>query len=209
MNSRIRSTPVARPGFMGLLLFTVMTLAVLPGCHKQPAKTAESPPVVSAPATHTDPVPTTNAAAGNLGWTIASAQHVRLADYQDKVVVLDFYATWCEPCRESVPNLVRLQQRYGPQGLQVVGLNVSDDDDREKVPAFAREFHIQYQLGIPDPELASLYMGGEDAIPQTIVLDRQGRALQRFLGYDESVEQELEATIKNSLATKPASRKQP
>ena len=208
MNSRIRSTPVARTGFMGPLLFTLTALAVLSGCHKQPAK-PESPPVVSAPPTHTVPVPTTNSAAGNLGWTIASAQHVRLADYRDKVVVLDFYATWCVPCRESVPNLVGLQQRYGPQGLQVVGLNVGDDDDREKVPAFAREFHIQYQLGIPDPELASLYMGGEDRIPQTIVLDRQGRALQRFLGYDESVEQELEATIKNSLATKPANGKQP
>jgi thiol-disulfide isomerase/thioredoxin len=207
MNSRIRSTPVDRAGFMGLLLFSMISLAALSGCHRQPAKSEESPPVVSAPPPHTYPVPTTNAAAGNLGWTIASAQHVRLADYRDKVVVLDFYATWCVPCRESVPNLVRLQQRYGPQGLQVVGLNVGDDEDREKVPAFAREFHIQYQLGIPDPELASLYMGGEDAIPQTIVLDRQGRALQRFLGYDESVDQELEETIKSSLSAKPASGK--
>jgi thiol-disulfide isomerase/thioredoxin len=208
MNSRI-CTLADRTGFMSLLLFGALTLAVLSGCHKQPAKSAESPPVVSAPPPHSYPVPTVNAAAGKLGWTIASAQHVRLADYQDKVVVLDFYATWCVPCRESVPNLVRLQQRYGTQGLQVVGLNVGGDEDREKVPAFAREFHIQYQLGIPDPELASLYMGGEDAIPQTIVLDRQGRALQRFLGYDESVDQELEATIKSSLSAKPASVKQP
>ena len=121
-------------------------------------------------------------------------------------MVLDFTRPGAS-CRESVPNLVGLQQLYGPQGLQVVGLNVGDDEDREKVPSFAREFHIQYQLGIPDSELASLYMGSEDAIPQTIVLDRQGRALKRFLGYDESVDQELEETIKTSLSAKPASGK--
>ena len=138
----------------------------------------------------------------DLGWTIASDQHVRLSDYQNKVVVLDFYATWCEPCRDSIPHLVALQQRYGPEGLQVIGLNVGGGADLEEVPAFAREFHIQYQLGNPDQELANLYMGDEGAIPLTVVLDRQGRQVKRFVGYDESVDQELEEIIQKSLAVR-------
>ena len=144
-------------------------------------------------------MPPAKGAHANLGWTIASEQHVRLSDYLDKVVVLDFYATWCDPCRESIPHLVELQQRYGTQGLQVVGLNVGGESDLDKVPAFAREFHIQYQLGDPDLELASRYMRNEGSIPLTIVLDRQGREVNRFRGYDESMDQELEAIIKEAL----------
>jgi cytochrome c biogenesis protein CcmG/thiol:disulfide interchange protein DsbE len=135
-----------------------------------------------------------------MGWIIANAQHVRLSDSKDKVVILDFYATWCEPCRESIPHLVDLQKRYGPKGLQVVGLNVGGPDDYEKIPSFAREFKIQYQLGIPDPELENLYLDASGAIPQTVVIDRNGVVLKRFVGYDDSLAEELESAIQASLA---------
>lgn len=135
-----------------------------------------------------------------MGWTVADAQHVRLLDSKDKVIVLDFYATWCEPCRDSIPHLVDLQKRYGPQGLQIVGLNVGGQDDYEQVPRFAREFQIQYQLGIPDPELGDLYLDDSGAIPQTVVIDRTGAIRKRFVGYDDSVAEELERAIQTSLA---------
>jgi cytochrome c biogenesis protein CcmG, thiol:disulfide interchange protein DsbE len=138
---------------------------------------------------------------GNAGWRLASDQHLRLADYRDKVVVLDFYATWCEPCRDSIPHLVDLQKRYGPQGLQVVGLNVGGKEDYGDVPRFAKEFHIQYQLGIPDAETETLYLGENDAIPQTIVFDRRGRVVRHFIGYDDSVGRDLEQAIQTSLTT--------
>jgi thiol-disulfide isomerase/thioredoxin len=141
-----------------------------------------------------------------MGWTLASDQHIRLADYRDKVMVLDFYATWCEPCRESTPHLVELQKRYGQQGLQIVGLNVGGRDDYEEVPDFAREFHIQYQLGVPDPELEDLYMGDNSAIPQTFVLDRQGKLAKRFVGYDYSMGEELEEAIRTSLVSTATKR---
>jgi len=128
---------------------------------------------------------------------VANAQHVRLSDFRDKVIVLDFYATWCEPCRESIPHLVDLQKRYGPKGLQIVGLNVGGPEDYEKIPSFARAFQIQYQLGIPDPEMEELYMGDNSAIPQTLVIDTNGVILRRFIGYDESVAEELEQIIQS------------
>ncbi len=135
----------------------------------------------------------------DVGWTVADAQHVRLADSMDKVMVLDFYATWCEPCRESIPGLVALQKRYGPRGLQIVGLNVGGPEDVDMIPSFAKEFQIQYQLGIPDAELVDL-MSDQRAIPQTLVIDRNGVILKRFVGYDESMGEELESAIQTSLA---------
>jgi thiol-disulfide isomerase/thioredoxin len=140
-----------------------------------------------------------------MGWTLTNDKHIRLSDYQNKVVVLDFYATWCEPCRDSIPHLVDLQKRYGPQGLQIVGLNLGGQDDYDKVPEFAREFHIQYPLGIPDPELENLYIN-DDAIPQTFVIDRQGQLLKHFVGYDDSMGEELERAIQSSLGSREASQ---
>ena len=135
-----------------------------------------------------------------MGWTLTNDRHIRLSDYQNKVVVLDFYATWCEPCQDSIPHLVDLQNRYGSQGLQIIGLNVGGQDDYDKVPEFAREFHIQYPLGIPDPDLENLYIN-DNAIPQTFVLDRNGRLLKHFVGYDDSMAEELERAIQASLGS--------
>ncbi len=147
-------------------------------------------------------MPPAKASNPDLGWTIANAQHVRLSDFKKQILILDFYATWCAPCRESIPHLVELQKRYGDKGLQIVGLNVGGPEDYEKIPAFAREFKIQYQLGIPDPELEGLYLAGDPSIPQTLILDREGIVLKRFVGYDESLDQELEMAIQTALGAK-------
>jgi thiol-disulfide isomerase/thioredoxin len=168
------------------------------GCRRAPQK--GETPVLSRPPETIYPMPPTNTVNPEVGWTIANPQHVRLSDYKDKVVILDFYATWCARCRESIPHLVDLQRRYGPKGLQIVGLNVGGANDYDEVPSFAREFKIQYQLGIPDPELEDLYIADDRSIPQTFILDRNGVILKRFVGYDESLAGELERAIRASLA---------
>jgi cytochrome c biogenesis protein CcmG, thiol:disulfide interchange protein DsbE len=174
-------------------------------CHRGSSNANGSTPVVSRQPETSLPMPPLKSDA-EIGWTIASARHLKLADYRDKVIVLDFYATWCEPCRESTPHLVELQNRYGGKGLQIVGLNVGGEEDYDKVMSFAREFHVPYQLGIPDSELEDLYMGGNTAIPQTFVLDRQGKLVRHFEGYDSSMDQELDQAIQASLAAKPTTQ---
>jgi len=136
------------------------------------------------------------------GWTLENDQHAALSDLKGKVVVLDFYATWCEPCRAETPHLVSMQQRYGEQGLQVVGLNVGGEDDREQVADYAKEFSIHYQLGFPEDEFADQYLGDNQSIPQAFVFDRQGRLVRRFVGYSEGAAQELENVVQASLASK-------
>jgi thiol-disulfide isomerase/thioredoxin len=178
-------------------ILTSLCVLFLVSCGKG-SNTSETP-VLSRPPETSYPMPPVKTNS-EMGWTVGSIQHVRLSDAHAKVIVLDFYATWCEPCRESIPRLVALQKRYGSQGLEIVGLNVGGEEDHDQIPSFAREFRIQYQLGIPDSELEHLYMGSDGSIPQTVVLDRKGAIVNQFVGYSDSMAEELEELIQSEIA---------
>lgn len=135
-------------------------------------------------------------------WSVDN-QRQTLADYKGKVVVLDFYATWCEPCRAETPHLVRLQNEYGNKGLQVIGLNVGGDDDRDKVPAYAKEFSISYPMAYPDDDLVARYLSDIQDIPQSFVFDRNGELLRRFVGYNSQSGKDLDTTIKSAVESAP------
>jgi cytochrome c biogenesis protein CcmG/thiol:disulfide interchange protein DsbE len=150
-------------------------------------------------------MPPTGAAVGGgrnaQNFTLLNDQPAKLSDYMGQVVVLDFWATYCPPCLEEAPHLDALQRRFGAQGLNVIGLNVGGPDDHPKIPEFAERLKIKYTLGIPDPEMSNLYMGGDSRIPQTIVFDRKGRIVKHFVGYDPAISQELERTIEKAVAS--------
>jgi thiol-disulfide isomerase/thioredoxin len=134
-----------------------------------------------------------------MGWVLADGARSRLIDYGNKVLVLDFYATWCLPCRQSIPHLASMQERFQSSGLQVVGLNVGGADDRVKVADFAREMRIQYPLGFPDKSLSDFFLSDNQTIPQTFVFARDGQLVKRFIGYDPATGIELEKTIQAAL----------
>lgn len=135
----------------------------------------------------------------NAGWSLLDGRRMTLDEMRGNVVVLDFYATWCPPCRDEVPHLVKLERLYHKQGLRVVGLNVGGEDDMAEVPAFVDEFKIQYQLGTPDIPLVYDLMGDETAIPQTFVFNRQGKLLRHFVGYTEETGEEIEQLVQSAL----------
>ena len=140
-------------------------------------------------------------------WTVGD-QPAKLSDYKGKVVVLDFYATWCEPCRAEIPRLVQMQKDYGSSGLQVIGLNVGGDEDRAQVPAFAKEFAIEYPLGFPDDDMVNQYLTDNQDIPQSFVYDRNGELVKRFIGYSSSSGAELDRIVKGALAAGPVAQQQ-
>lgn len=133
-------------------------------------------------------------------FTMLDNRRVRVSDYLGKVVVLDFYATWCGPCRVATPHLVELDRRYGPRGLQIIGLNVGGPEDRDQVPDYVKEFRIAYTLGYPDPAMSDLYLSDDNSIPQAFVFDRKGRLVKRFISYNDAMPAELERIIQESLA---------
>lgn len=119
---------------------------------------------------------------------------LRLSDYTGKVVLLDFFATWCSPCREEIPHFVQWQSKYGDQGLQVIG--VSMDDDPGPVETFSRELGINYPVVIGTQELAS-HFGGILGLPANIVIGRDGKIVSKHLGMEDLslLERELSSQL--------------
>ncbi len=192
----------ARAHRVAILLFAAF-LCLAAACSQQSTNNSEPTPVLPEAPTTTFPMPPVSSADSSVavGWTLANGTRVNLSEQRGKVVVLDFYATWCEPCRQSIPHLIGLHERYEAKGVSLVGLNVGGPDDRVKVAGFAAEFHISYPLGFPDKSLTDLFLSDDKSIPQTFVFDREGRLIKRFIGYDKSMPGQLEELIKSELAS--------
>lgn len=108
-----------------------------------------------------------------------SGKKLSLSEYRGKVVLLDFWATWCTPCKEEVPHFVDMQNRYGGRGLQIVGISM--DDDEKPVRAFQQEFRMNYPVAVGTTQLAEQY-GGVLGLPIAFVIDPQGRIVSRYVG---------------------------
>ncbi len=185
--------------FLAPLILLFSLIPSITCTRNEPDKRAETP-VLAAPPNTTFPMPPSRAKSINdMGWELADGEHNVLADFKGKVLVLDFYATWCAPCRDSVPHLVDMQRRYEKDGLKVVGLNVGGPDDLDKVSDFARELHIQYTLALPDQALISLLLSDSSDIPQTFVFDRKGQLVKRFIGYEAATGSEISQIVEKAL----------
>jgi cytochrome c biogenesis protein CcmG/thiol:disulfide interchange protein DsbE len=106
-------------------------------------------------------------------------QSVSLADLRGKVVLLNFWATWCAPCQLEMPRFVAWQKQYGPKGLQIVG--VAMEDDAAPVRALTRKLNVDYPVVMGDAQLGSLY-GEILGLPVSFLIDRQGRVVAVFKG---------------------------
>lgn len=120
---------------------------------------------------------------------------VRLSDYKGKVVLLNFWATWCPPCRVETPELVRWQKQYEDKGLQIIGITYPPYK-KATVIRFAKNSKINYPVVFDNHKIAGLYSVGE-ILPVTIIVDRQGMIADRILGILEP--QEFERKVKPLL----------
>jgi len=105
-----------------------------------------------------------------------------LEQWRGRVLVVNFWATWCAPCREEIPLFIRMQKRYGARGLQFVGIAI---DRREPVSAFQREFGMNYPVllgGLETMELMRSMGNRAGVLPYTLMIDRAGRLANQTLG---------------------------
>jgi cytochrome c biogenesis protein CcmG/thiol:disulfide interchange protein DsbE len=105
-----------------------------------------------------------------------SGHPLRLSAFKGKVVLLDFWATWCSPCLEEMPAFVELQGRYGDRGLQIIGISMDDQD--APVRAFVQKYRITFPIAMGNVALAQQY-GGILGVPVAFLIDRQGRIQYR------------------------------
>jgi thiol-disulfide isomerase/thioredoxin len=125
---------------------------------------------------------------------------VSLSAFRGKVIILDFWATWCVPCKAEIPGFIELQKKYGEQGLQIIGLSV--DDSQSMAKKYAAEMKMNYPVLLAE--------GKEDvlraydpikSIPVSVVIDRQGRIVGRHLGIAtmDVFEKEISALLSPAL----------
>ncbi len=122
--------------------------------------------------------------------TDAHGRRIRLADFKGRVRVFDLWATWCAPCREVIPQLNAIHERYRDRGLVVIGVAV--DETPSDVVDFERRIPIRYPTGMFNPDVAAL-LGEPEVIPTTLLIDRAGVLRRTFRGYVDArtLEQEI------------------
>ena len=128
--------------------------------------------------------------------SIPDGKPVALASLRGKAVLLNFWATWCGPCKIEMPWLVDLQKKYGPQGLQIVGVAMDDTSDKE-IADFAHKMGVNYVVLKGTEKVGDLY-GGVEGLPTTYYLDRSGKVVDKTLGL--AGELVIEDAIKKALA---------
>src|SRR5262245_16128050 len=133
----------------------------------------------------------------NFTMTDTNGKDVRLSDYKGKVILLDFWATWCGPCKYEIPVFVELQRQYGKDGLQVIGVSV--DDTLEKLEPFVQHFKMNYPVlkGLENEDVQDVY-GPMFAMPINVVISRDGRICAKHLGLPPKSEKEpVEKTVRD------------
>jgi thiol-disulfide isomerase/thioredoxin len=121
---------------------------------------------------------------------------MKLSSLKGKAVIVNFWATWCEPCKIEIPWLIQLQKKYGPQGLQIVGVAM-DDTEEKTISEFSHKMGVNYPVLIGTEKVADLY-GGVDGLPISFFLDRSGKVVDHILGLVS--ESQIEGSIQKSLA---------
>ena len=133
--------------------------------------------------------------APNFSLKNSSGQAVELAKLHGKVVVVNFWATWCGPCRAEIPGMLDVYQKYRGKGLEIVGISV-DRDGWSVINPFVKRLNITYPVVLGNGAVTDAY-GGIDAIPTTFFVDRNGQVLLRHVGYMSK--DEFEKAVKSSL----------
>jgi peroxiredoxin len=122
---------------------------------------------------------------------------LHLSDFRGKAVVVNFWATWCQPCKIEIPWFVELQKQYGPQGLQILGISADEDTSAEDLDKFAKDIGINYPVLLRKEEVEQAY-GGIVGLPVTIYVDRDGKVVDKVVGLKGRAE--IEDDIKQALA---------
>lgn len=170
--------------FAGLIMAAAAAMLVL-AASRQRSTTAGEP---AESATTKQPSP---------AWELkdVDGKTVKSSDFAGKVVVLDFWATWCGPCRMEIPGFIELHKQYADKGLVVVGVSL-DRDGASAVKPFIEKSGINYHIVLADEAVVSAF-GGIEGIPTTFIIDRKGQIVHKHDGYAPKAE--FEAEIKPLL----------
>ena len=177
-------------------LVPAATATTLPPVNGNAPAPASAPAVTDAPPSWTDLPPEVALAP----MKDVNGASFKLADFFGKVTVVNFWATWCGPCRREIPELVNLHKEFQSRGVEVIGLTSEDPGaSAEKVRKFIQDFQIDYRIGWATAQVSAPLMQGYTAIPQIFVISPDARILKRFLGFSPAYAPELKQVLEDAL----------
>ncbi len=185
---------------MRKVLFALLAVSIISGCRPAAAPVSVGNKPVSIndrPTTNLPLAPTKPLA--EMSWTDANDRVQKISDMKGKAVILDFWATYCAPCREAIPHLNSLVAKYGEDQLLIVGLNVGGEEDRLKIPQFVSTTRIDYLIAYPEDALSNFIFAERSEIPQTAVFNRSGEMIAKLVGYNPAIQKELDAAVEKAV----------
>jgi len=128
-----------------------------------------------------------------------SGQSVSNENYRGYVLVIDFFATWCIPCKHSIPHLVEMNRKYGKQGLQILGMSADEDGDKD-VREFIEQYRINYPVALAGESIQTDF--GIRSVPVMFVVDKKGKVAGKFQGFNDEIGRSMEQLIKKLMSEK-------
>ena len=168
-----------------LLLLLSLFAVGLVGCNQHSASPPQPKEVAIAPGEVGSRLP-------DFSVKDLQGREISSADFRGKVVLVDFWATWCQPCKREMPGYQKLVDRYGSRGFAVVGFKFDTMADTEDPVLFARKIGVRYPLALASDELKRKF-GGIEGLPTTMLYDRHGILRKKVIGfeYTETFEADL------------------
>ncbi len=138
--------------------------------------------------------PVQSAQAPDFALTDFNGQKLTLSNYRGKVVLLDFWASWCAPCQAEIPKFIEWQKKYGEEGLQVIGISM--DDDEKAARKFVERLKPNYPIAMGNTKLAESF-GGILGLPANLIINRAGRIRSKYVGATDldSLEREIQVQL--------------
>jgi cytochrome c biogenesis protein CcmG/thiol:disulfide interchange protein DsbE len=130
----------------------------------------------------------------------ASGKAIHLSDFAGKVVFVDFWASWCDACRSSIPQYQSLFKRYGSGGFMIIG--VSEDDSPEDAYRFASAHQVTYPI-VADTKHTTLVAYRAEGLPTAVLVDRTGKIQHQWTAYNDSISRQIDEAIRNAMNVHP------
>ncbi len=172
------------------LVFVALSAAACAGTEKGADSAGESGTLVG------NPAPDFQLTAVN-----GSKEALSLKEMHGQVVLLDFWGTFCEPCKKSFPKLEELNHKYASKGLRIVGVSEDEDEDKDKIPSFAQSYGATFPLAWDgDKSVARRYK--PETMPSSFLIDKDGVVRFAHVGFHDGEEAEIEGELRGLLGTK-------